>query len=492
MKIHMTSPMNSEQTERGAGNRKYSLGRILLIVLLLVITPLLCSAVYGQDGPYPEYGIYEPDLLPTSFYKSNRETLMKSIGDTAIAVFSAASRHTRNGDMQYRYRQNDNFFYLTGCSEPNSFLILAPGGIMLHDSAGNRRVREILFVMPRDPKAETWTGRRLGVEGARKALGIEAALTNSEFGKYLSNSLKTAQVAYVPPQPDGDEGQAKAFADTLSQAESQFRDKVDFRDPSYLLTKMRRVKSPEELVLMKTAARMSAIAHGEIMKGCMAGMYEFQLQAIFEHACRMVGAEYMAYPCICGSGENSTILHYDANRRQLRDGDVIVLDCGCEYHNYASDITRTIPAGGRFTQPQLEIYRIVLAAHDSAIAAIRAGASFYNTVTPKAAGIIQDGLLSLGIIRDRADFKKFFNHGLGHPVGLDVHDVMADDLLSPGEVWTVEPGIYIPANTPGVDPKYWNIGIRIEDEVLVTETGNEVISAFVPVDPLAIEKLMGK
>ncbi len=462
------------------------------MILLLLVLPIWCGVSLAQDRPYPEYGIYDTDFPLASFYKDNRERLMKSIGDTAVAIFYAASEHNRNGDTPYRYRQNDNFFYLTGCGEPNSFLILAPGGVMLADSGGDHRVREILFVMPRNPRLETWTGKRLGVEGAKEALGFEAALTNTEFEKYLYNALRVARVAYVPLRPDGTEGEAKTFAHKISSAESSFSAQVEFRDPSPLLTQMRQVKSPEELVLMKIAARMSANAHEEMMKSCAPGMYEFQLQSVFEHACETMGSEYMAYPCICGSGENSTILHYDSNRKQLHDGDVVVLDCGCEYHNYASDITRTIPVNGHFSKPQLEIYSIVLAAHDSAVAAIKPGVSFYSVVTAKAVRVIQDGLLKLGIIKQREDYKKFFNHGLGHPVGLDVHDVMADDVLSSGEVWTVEPGIYIPANTPGVDPKYWNIGIRVEDEVLITENGSEVITASVPVEPAATEQLMGK
>ncbi len=488
--LSLGSPDPLQSRGKSNRSRRGSWFITLLFILLIGPVPFLCSAVIAQENIHPEHGIYDADLLPAAFYKSNRERLMKSIGDTAVAVLYAAGEHTRNGDAQYRYRQNDDLLYLSGCNEPNSILILAPAGITLDDSGGARRVRELLFLMPRDPSRETWTGKRLGVEGARRVLGFEAALANTELEKYLYRLLRTAKVAYVPLRPDGIEGDIKTYFDKISEAEFSLGARVEFRDPSALLSRMRQVKSPEELTLMRKAARISAGAHAEAIKSCRHGLYEYHLQSLFENACTMMGAEDMAFPCICGSGENSTILHYEANRKQLRDGELVLMDCGCEYHNYASDITRTIPVNGHFSKPQLEIYSIVLAAHDSAIAAIRPNISYNDSVTPKAVKVIQDGLLQLGIIKDRDDYRRFFNHGLGHPVGLDVHDVMTDDLLEPGEVWTVEPGIYIPANTPGVDAKYWNIGIRIEDDVLITECGSEVISSSVPVEPAAIEKLM--
>lgn len=470
--------------------RRQIIRRILIPLLFFVFTIVPPKTGTGQEKAYPEYGIYDTDLLPPSFYKLNRERFMRFIGDTSVAVFVAASEHTRNADETYRYRQNDNFFHLTGCNEPNSLLLLVPAGITVTDSSGSRRVREILFVMPRDPKQETWTGKRLGTEGAVSALGFESALPNTEFKSYLLAAFTGAKTAYVPLKPEGIEGTVREFISQIDDAEALFGSWLEFRDPNHILSVMRMVKSPEELAVMKTAAGISAGAIEETIKRCKPGMYEYQLASIFDYTCGAAGAEDLAFATICGSGENSTILHYESNRKRLQDGDVVVMDCGCEYHNYASDITRTFPVNGRFSEAQLEIYSIVLAAHDSAIAAMRPGTKYYSTVGAKGLDAIKSGLLKIGIIKTPEEYGKYSIHSIGHPVGLDVHDVMTDDSLTTGEIWTVEPGIYIPANTPGVDPKYWNIGIRIEDDVLITESGHEVITAAVPVKPDAIERLM--
>ncbi len=465
----------------------------LLVIVGGVILPIDSTGkCYSQEKTYPEYGIYDTDLLPSSFFKSNREKLMKSIGDSAVAIFYAGSERIRNNDVQYKYRQGDDFFYLTGCSEPNSLLILAPKGIMVVDSTGVHRTKEVLFVMPRDPSRESWTGKRLGPQGAKEALGFDAALPNKEFKKYFLQSLNVVKVTYIPLPSEGMEGNILEFINEIKKAELQYNSRVEFRDPTPLVREMRQVKSPEELAVIERAAQISANAHRAVIIACKPGMYEYQLQAIFEYSSEMQGAEYVAYPCIDGSGENSTIFHYETNRRQMKDGDVVVMDCGCEYHNYASDITRTIPVSGKFSQPQLEIYNIVLAAHDSAVSAMRPRVNYYMTVSQKAVKVIQDGLLRLGIIKDKDEYGKFFNHGLGHPLGLDVHDVWTNGVLRSGEVWTVEPGIYIPANSPGVDPKYWNIGIRIEDDILITDDGHKNITDSVPVEPKEIEKLMKK
>lgn len=475
--------------EREMGNSRRTRLSCATTIVSLIALIFFCDISLAQEKPSAQYGIYDTDLLPSSFFKSNREKMMKAIGDTAVAIFYSASEHTRNGDVQYKYRQNDDFFYLTGCNEPNSLLILAPKGMLVVDSSGVHRAKEILFVMPRDPSRESWTGKRLGPEGAENLLGFEIALTNKEFKKYLLQSLNLSKVVYVPIPSEGTEGDIVDYINEIKKVESENHGRIEFRDPTPTIREMREVKSPEEISVMEKAAEISANAHKAVIKACKPGMFEYQLQAIFEFNCEMQGAEYMAYPCIDGSGENSVILHYESNRKQLKDNDVVLMDCACEYHNYASDITRTIPVNGKFSDAQLEIYNIVLAAHDSAISLIKPGVSYY-TVTLKAVDIIQAGLLKLGIIKDKNEYAKFFNHGLGHPVGLDVHDVSTGGNLRSGEVWTVEPGIYIPANSPGVAPKYWNIGVRIEDDILVNESGHKVISSSVPVDPKEIERLM--
>jgi Xaa-Pro aminopeptidase len=242
--------------------------------------------------------------------------------------------------------------------------------------------------------------------------------------------------------------------------------------------------------MIRRAVAVSAEGHRRMMRACRPGKYEYQLQAEFESTVTSLGAEYVAYPCIVGSGENSVILHYQSNRKMLEKGELVVADCASEYHNYASDITRTFPVGGKFTEPQKEIYSIVLRAQKAAIAAMKPGVAYSPAIERIAQEVIRDGLMTLGIVRDSLAYRKFFMHGLGHPVGLDTHDIYGDRILREGEVWTVEPGIYIQAEADGVDPKYWNIGVRIEDDVLVTAGGHEVLSDGVPKEIPDVERAM--
>jgi Xaa-Pro aminopeptidase len=461
-----------------------------VFAVLLTCCPLLSA--FAQGTTYSEYGLYDTDAPPPSFFKANREKMLRAIGDTAIAVFYSAPEHTRINDTEFKYRQDNDFFYLTGCNQPNSLLLLSSKPFEVTDTSGKHSVHEVLFVDERNPAQETWTGRQLGPYGAIHALGFESALPNSDVEKTLGKIVFSAKDAYFPMEPPQAEGKLAEFARTVGTYERtlQHWGRVGIRNPIPLVRQMREVKSPEELRLIKRAVDISLDGHRQMMKSCKPGMYEYQLQAVFEYVTGSQGAEYMAYPCIVGSNENSVILHYESNRRRLGAGEVIVADCGAEYHNYASDITRTIPVGGKFTPAQRQIYDLVLNAQNKAMDLMKPGVNYYAVVNMKAIEVIRGGLLKLGIIKDSAGYRKYFMHGVGHPVGLDVHDVSVTGVLKAGEVWTVEPGIYIPAHSEGVDPKYWNIGVRLEDDVLVTENGYELLSKDLPRDPDAVERLM--
>ncbi|TLY31708.1 MAG: M24 family metallopeptidase [Ignavibacteria bacterium] len=460
--------------------------------LAVILTAWSVSFAFSQATGYPEYGLYDTDLLPPSFFKANREKLLRAIGDSALAVFYSAPEHTRINDTEFKYRQDNDFFYLTGCNQPNSLLLLSSRPFEVSDTSGKHSVREILFVEERNPARETWTGRQLGPYGAITVLGFESALPNSVIEKTLGKIIPNTKEAYFPLEPSQAEGKLAEFVRTVENYERllQHWGRVGIRNPVPLVRQMREVKSPEELRLIRRAVDISMDGHRQMLKSCKPGMYEYQLQALFEYVTVSQGAEYMAYPCIVGSNENSVILHYESNRRRLGAGEVIVADCGAEYHNYASDITRTIPVGGKFTAPQRQIYDIVLSAQEKSMDLMKPGVNYYAIVNKKAIDVVRDGLLKLGIIKDSADYRKYFMHGVGHPVGLDVHDVSLTGVLKAGEVWTVEPGIYIPAHSEGVDPKYWNIGVRLEDDVLVTENGYELLTKDLPRDPDAVERLM--
>ncbi|MBI1804859.1 MAG: aminopeptidase P N-terminal domain-containing protein [Ignavibacteriae bacterium] len=464
-----------------------TIGRISPFIVLVLT--LLCSASLCAQS-YAGYGIYDTDFLPPSFFKSNREKLLRQIGDSAVVVLYSASEHTRNNDVEFQFRQDDDFFYMTGCNEPSALLILSSNPIEVTDTTGTHTVHEILFVESRNSRAETWTGRRLGPYGAIKVLGVESASTNTEYKQALRRALSKAKALYIPLPPEEINGKIADMVRDIEQTTRSMQRSIEIRTPLHLIRGMRQVKSAEELKVMRKGVEISMEGHRQMMRSCKDGMYEYQLQALFEFVGKDRGAEYTAYPCIVGSGENSVILHYNTNRKQLHAGEIIVMDCAMEYHNYATDITRTIPVSGRFTDAQRAIYNIVYDAQEEAMKLVKPGVNYYKEVTQRAGEVIRNGLLQLGVIKDSADYKKYFIHGLGHPVGLDVHDVSSDGVLKEGEVWTVEPGIYIPANTEGVDSKWWNIGVRIEDEVLVTGDGNELLTRALPRKGEDIEKTM--
>ncbi len=462
------------------------------ILSVLVSFLLLPSAGLSrqQQTPHPEYGIYDQDLLPPSFFKHNRERLMQMMGDSSALILYAAPERVRNNDVDYVYRQDDDFFYLTGCNEPDAALFLSTKGVETGDSTRKQTVHEILFVRPRRPSQETWIGRRMGPEGAMQALGLEYALSISDMSSWLWRMLRGHRQVYLPLPAGGMTGELAGPVSDLNADALRLEGTTEFRTPAHLIHDLRSVKSPEEIALIRKAVNASVDGHKRMMQTCRPGMFEYQLAAEFESATEEHGAEYLAYPCIAGSGENSVILHYESNRKELKKGEVVVLDCGAEYHNYASDITRTLPVDGKFTDAQRAIYSIVLHAQEEAIKQMKPGVSYWPAVQQAAERVIRDGLLKLGIIHDSLAYRKYFIHGIGHPVGLDVHDVSSGQVLREGQVWTVEPGIYIPSTADSVDVRYRNIGVRIEDDILITADGHEVLSRDLPREPDAVERFM--
>ena len=439
-----------------------------------------------------KYLVYDADLSPPEEYRARRISLMNSLEPGSAAVFYAAPEHTRSNDTEFQYRQNNDFYYFTGFQEPSAILILSANGISaatIGDSSGGA-AKEILFVMKKDKRRETWSGRLFGPQGAKEATKIAYATTNDKFADAFASLVSTSSKIYVPKLPQDLHGTMKQLLKPVEDFLRENTDTVRVGDPTKKVREMRSVKSLEEIRLIRKATDISLLAHREAMKECKPTMFEYQLQAVYESAFKKKGAEYTAYPCIVGSGENSVILHYNTSRRQMRSGDVVVADCGAEYHNYATDITRTYPINGKFSQAQREIYEIVYQAQEAAFKEIKPGVPFSNA-SRRATEVIRDGLLRLGIIKDSAAVRRYFPHGLGHAVGLDVHDP-GIPVLEPNVIYTVEPGIYIPEDSPDVDPKYFNIGIRIEDMVLVTNDGYELLSASLPRTIRDIEQLMEK
>lgn len=466
--------------------------RSLQRLLLLFLVPALMLA---QDFRYLEY---DTDLIKPEAYKARRERLVEKLGQDMVAIFYSAPERNRNWDVDYQYRQDDNFYYLTGFTEPNAILLLVPSGTSvrsMEDTSKMITVREILFVQPRDVNREQWDGRRYGPEGAMKLRGMEYSMTNDRFQSTLPGLMFRggARIVYVPTlKSDLTGGIAELLRPLKNMMEGRMGANIEFRDPTSQVRQMRIVKGPEEIEMLRKATEISAVAHNQAMMSVEPGMGEFELAGLYEYVFRRMGAEYAGYPCIVGSRENSVILHYNTNRKIVKEGELVLADCAAEYHGYSSDVTRTYPVSGTFTKEQREVYQIVLDAQKAAIARIKPGVR-WSFVSEASDSVIMDGLMKLGLMKERTrgEMRKFYMHGLGHPVGLNVHDV-GQQVMEPGMLYTVEPGIYISESIPGVPAKYHNIGVRIEDVILVTPEGNKNLSESSPREINDIERMMKK
>ncbi len=434
-------------------------------------------------------------MIKMTEFAKRRKQLMQKVGATGIVILPSAPIARRNGDYDYPYRQQSDFYYLTGFEEPESVMILAP----------KRKEGEfILFNRIRDRDKEIWEGYRAGQTGARDIFGADQAFPISELEKKLPELLENREQIHYAIGID------KAFDAVLLNAVNHIRGKIRnglqspiaFVDITPSLHEMRLIKSPAEIALMRKAAEISAQAHISAMQLCKPGLSEYHLEAELIYEFQRNGARFPAYTSIVGSGGNSCILHYNSNNQIIADGSIVLIDAGAEYHNYAADITRTFPANGRFSEEQRAIYEIVLAAQLAGIKAVRPGApwpSMQNAIVK----IITQGLIDLGILKGRLNdliekeaYFPFYMHKSGHWLGLDVHDVGRYKIdnkwrtLQPGMILTVEPGIYISPDIPGVHKRWHNIGVRIEDDVLVTAKGNDVLSRDVPKTIAEIEAIM--
>ncbi|OKP04208.1 Xaa-Pro aminopeptidase [Xenorhabdus eapokensis] len=429
-------------------------------------------------------------------YLSRRQALLSKMAPASAAIIFSAPPATRNSDSEYPYRQHSDFLYLTGFSEPEAVLILIKS-----DDTHNHSV---LFNRVRDLTAEIWFGRRLGQEAALEKLGVDRALPFDALDEQLYLLLNGLEVVYHA------QGEFESADNIVFGALDKLRknSRRNFKTPTVIadwrpwLHEMRLFKSEAELEIMRKAGEISAQAHTRAMQVCRSGMFEYQLEAEIHHEFTYQGARYPAYNTIVGAGENACILHYTENERRMKDGDLVLIDAGCEYQGYAGDITRTFPVNGKFTRPQREIYDIVLEAINLSLDLYRPGISI-SEVTRQVVRVMVKGLVRLGIMHGEVEqlietnaYRQFFMHGLSHWLGLDVHDVGdygvdRDRILEPGMVLTVEPGLYI-APDADVPPEYRGIGIRIEDDIVITETGNENLTELVVKDPDEIEALMAQ
>ncbi|WP_226099960.1 Xaa-Pro aminopeptidase [Dickeya oryzae] len=431
-------------------------------------------------------------------YLRRRLALLDKMAPGSAAILFAAPEAQRNADSDYPYRQNSDFWYFTGFNEPEAALLLIKSDENHHHT--------VLFNRVRDVTAEIWFGRRLGQEAAPAKLGVDRALPFNEIGEQLHLLLNGLDVVY---HAQGEYAHADKLVFAALETLRTGGKRKGFNAPATLtdwrpwVHEMRLFKSPAEIDILRRAGEISALAHTRAMEKCCPGMFEYQLEGEIHHEFNRHGARYPSYNTIVGSGENACILHYTENESQMRDGDLVLIDAGCEYQGYAGDITRTFPVNGKFSPAQRAIYDIVLESEVRAIEMFAPGRSI-REVNEEVVRIMLRGLIKLGILHGDVDtlfaeqaHRQFFMHGLSHWLGMDVHDVgdygTADRgrTLEPGMVLTVEPGLYI-APDADVPAAYRGIGIRIEDDIVITATGNEVLTSGVVKDPDAIEALMAR
>ncbi|HNR22103.1 MAG TPA: Xaa-Pro aminopeptidase [Steroidobacteraceae bacterium] len=433
--------------------------------------------------------------IPRAEFTRRRRQLMRLMGRDSIAIVPAAPVRLRNSDVEYPYRQDSDFHYLTGFDEPESVAILVPG---------RAQAEYLLFVRDRDPARETWDGRRAGPAGATRDYDADDAFPISDIDEILPGLLENREKVYyaMGVHPDFDQRVVGWVNGLRAQAKHGRHSPQEFVALDHVLHDMRLFKSRAELDMMRAAARIGAAAHVRAMRACAAGRHEYELAAEITHEFRRHNADH-SYQPIVGGGENACILHYRENDAALQAGDLVLIDAGCEYQSYASDITRTFPVNGRFTAAQRAVYDIVLEANLAAIAKVRPG-NHWNEPHDAAVRVITQGLVRLGLLKGRVPtlekalaYKRYFMHRTGHWLGMDVHDVgdykLGDEwrVFEPGMVLTIEPGIYIPHSARAAPKRLRGIGVRIEDDVVVTRSGCEVLTSGVPKQAADIEALMG-
>jgi Xaa-Pro aminopeptidase len=468
--------------------------------LLLLMTCLLCcvEAFSQEEKNAPT------DFLTSDFHKGRREKLREILPPNSVAVFFANPVRNRSNDVDFVYHQDPDFYYLTGYKETDAVLLIFKDK---QTAANGTAYSEIIFVRPRNANEELWNGGRLGKDGARTALGLTQAFNNTDFKKYNVDFSKFSNILFYDFNNDVRDD-ATDSTDLYSLIE-QFKGKVNYpsksaalnvqpeqkkknlntSDLDNLMSALRGVKTKEELELIRKAVNISCTAQREVMKAMKPGMSEREIQGIHEFVFKKYQAEDVGYPSIVGAGNNGCILHYEDNYKPLiTSSEMILMDLGAEYRGYTADITRTIPVSGKFSPEQKLIYELVLKAQEEAMKICKPGIAFQD-MTLVTQSVINKGLKDLGILKSVNEKHNYYPHGCCHHIGLDVHDKGARFRLLENMVITIEPGIYIPRNSP-CDKRWWGIAVRIEDDFLITNTGADQLSKLAPRTVDDIEALM--
>lgn len=450
--------------------------------LLSFVFALTISTVQSQEN-------LPTDYLSKEFHQGRREAFRALMPANSVAVVFSYSERVFSKDINYNFHQNPDMYYLTGYKEPDAVLLL----FKENQTTGNDTYNEILFVRERNAAQETWTGRRLGVEGAKSKLGFKTVYNGKDFNAFAIDFKKFDTVIYdkIPIDLKGNKTgfdlfglietfKSKASITTENETVYQLFDKIT--------SSLREIKTPEEIELMRKSVKLSCIAHNEVMKAVGPDMSENEADGIHAYVHRHYGAEGEGYPPIVGAGANGCILHYGENNATKIDNQLLLMDVGSEYHGYSADVTRTVPANGKFSPEQKAIYDLVYEAQEAVFKICKVGTPFQD-LNKISREVIANGLIKLGIITDPKDARIYYPHSCSHFLGLDVHDKgNYMSALKENMIFTVEPGIYIPANSK-CDKKWWNIGVRIEDDILITKNSYENLSAESPRKSNEIEAL---
>jgi Xaa-Pro aminopeptidase len=443
------------------------------------------------------------DFLAKEFHQERRSTLRENLPPNSVAVFFANAVRNRSNDVDYMYHQDPDFYYLTGYKEPHAVLLIFKEK---QTAANGTAYDEIIFVQPKNALSEMWTGRRLGDAGTKDATGIQQAFNNVEFQKYNVDFRKFDQILFFDfnnDVRDDQEDPADLYdliaqfkvkvnypsANSVTVAAEPQKNNLNTTDLPIIMDKMRGIKTEEELQMIRKAVQISCAGQVEVMKAMKPGMSEREIQGIHEFVFKKYQAEDLGYPSIVGGGHNGCILHYiDNYKPNITSKELVLMDLGAEFHGYTADITRTIPANGKFTEDQKLIYDLVLKAQEAAMKICKPGTTFAQ-LTQTTKQVINKGLKDLGIIKNETDQHLYYPHGCCHHIGLDVHDRGSRDKLEENMVITIEPGIYIPENAD-CDKRWWGIAVRIEDDFLITKGGHEHLSPSAPRTTQEIEATM--
>ena len=469
--------------------------KLLVVLFLLLDVNTLFSQQHGSANTKGFFQQLVPlpaleDELTADFFVKNRERLRDTLPDSAMVVLFSSPVKTRSNDIEFPYHQDTDFYYFSGITKENAMLLVFKDPVKLNGAM----VKEVLFIEDKDRKKEMWTGTMLSADDAKEISGVDAVWSNTVFKSLEINFASIESVfanrhLFIEQDDLSHPGDLKSLVSHFYAKCKKAEKPVLVDEGEDLFAFLRQTKTSEELRLIKQAVDITCEAHNNVMKQIAPGMTEYQLQAIIEYTFRFNGADGPAFPSIVASGDNAAIMHYTDNSGLLIPGDLVVIDIGAQYGQYAADITRTIPVSGTFTEEQKQVYQLVL---DAQTVAIRYATPGYKFWTPheEAYRTIGKGLIKLGIIKEWADIGRYFIHGTSHYLGLDVHDPGVYSSLKPGEVITIEPGVYIPPGSP-CDEKWWGIYVRIEDDVLITTGPAVVLSNKAPKTILEIESMIG-